>query len=359
YHYQELVKIKGSLLFDGQEYRDQGDGRFWFTIGSDPEQPLGGLKGNVKARFGANEYSYWMMKFDLPQPTPLGPLQMDTSFSGIAGYNVVVPAVDGSISVPSGWNDATFANWHKQNNGRSFFVAQTALHLMVGGETLFTLDPVRLVIESGPALTMDAAVIWAGQPIAFGSISYYHPQHRFSAVLTVPEMSLPVFSQYTVSGSMSFGVGPDYWAIALGYPELVTVGLPISGLPCELGAGFGYEYDQGHSTLKMRAMASVDTGDVSLGIVYIRAYIRADGELILELPSDFQMTVHIQGGAEGGVKLKGKRFRVIRMGLDLLGQGANNGGGLRVSGHARVYWSVDLWLLEVDGSVDWNMSLDL
>ncbi len=359
YHYQELVKIKGSLGFDGQEYRDQGDGRFWFTIGSDPEQPLGGVKGNVKVRIGANEYSYWVMKFDLPERIPLGPLQLDTSFSGMAGYNVAIPGADGAISVPSGWSDGSFASWGKQNNGRSFFVAQTPLHLMVGVETLFTLDPVRLVIEPGPALTMDAAVIWEGKAIAFGSIGYYHPEHRFSAVLTVPEMSLPVFPQYTVSGSMSFGVGPDYWAIALGYPELVTVGLPISGLPCEFGAGFGYEYDQGRNTLKMRAMASVDTGDVTLGIVYIRAYIRADGEIILELPSDFQMTLHIQGGAEGGVKLRGRRFRVIRMGLDLLGQGVKNGDSLRVSGNARVYWSVDLWLLEVDGSVNWNMSMDL
>lgn len=260
-----MSRGEASLLFEGNEYRNQGNGKFWFTIGADA--PLGGIKGNAQVRIGATPYSYWVMKFDLPQPTPLGPLELATGFKGIAGYNVLLPhGSEGEFDIPNSWNHAAFTNWGKERNGRTFFVAETPLNLKVGSQTLFSLNPVRMVIEPGPALTMDAAVIWLGKAIAFGRISYYHPQYRFTAVLTVPEMSLPVFSQFAVSGSMSFGVGPNYWMIGLGYPEMVTVRMPISGLPCTFGAGFGYEYDNGTNTLKMKAMAGLDTGDVTLGI---------------------------------------------------------------------------------------------
>lgn len=77
------------------------------------------------------------------------------------------------------------------------------------------------------------------------------------------------------------------------------------------------------------------------------------------LPSDFLMNIHIQGGAEGGVKLCGKKFRVIRLGLDLMGQAQKDGDSMRLSGHATVYWSVDLWLVEAEGSVGWGMDYRL
>jgi fibronectin type 3 domain-containing protein len=224
------------------------------------------------------------------------------------------------------------------------------------------LNPVEITIGAGPDLKITAPIQVEGKTLTTIIIGYYHPQHRFYGNATI-QMKLPFTDQYSVAGGIGVGFGDDYWIVDLGYPQMLQVKINLSGLPCKFGAGFSYEHNEDVTTLKLKAMAGIDTGDITLGIVYLKAYVSATGELILVVADDvdFTMTIRIQGGAEGGIKVKSKKYKIISLGLDLLGtlSDANKEDEWVVNGKASVSYSIDLWLFDISGSVPWDMSYKL
>lgn len=88
----------------------------------------------------------------------------------------------------------------------------------------------------------------------------------------------------------------------------------------------------------------------------MRGYLYAggDGEYVFD-DGSILLHVFIEGGIEGGVKVSGKRFRVISLMLRADGSLAKSD-SWTLDAQARIHYCVDLWLTDISGSVGWHIS---
>jgi hypothetical protein len=158
---------------------------------------------------------------------------------------------------------------------------------------------------------------------------------------------------FTVSGDIGFDMCPSYWELRLGYPDALSTN--VYGSVAWFGLGIrSSDIDQ--SFIKAQAGFGYDTGDVTIGIVYVRGYLYAggDGEYVFD-DGSILLHVFIEGGIEGGVKVSGKRFRVISLMLRADGTLVRSD-SWSLSAQARIHYCVDLWLTDISGSVGWHIS---
>jgi hypothetical protein len=158
-----------------------------------------------------------------------------------------------------------------------------------------------------------------------------------------------------VSGDLGFDMCPTYWEVRIGYPETLTA--KAAGL---YGYGFGIAYRDSDlpddSYIRAKLLFDFDTGDVSIWPVYVRAYLNAGAEGQYFFDSNtLILDVWLHGGAEGGIKAFGRKYAIIHLMIDATGRLTNAGGGWDLQAHVRVYYSLDLWLDEIEGSVNWNI----
>jgi hypothetical protein len=292
--------------------------------------------------------------------------------TGIMAYNLALPrSEDGHFAVPKGKGELFAAvdtvKVDTSADGNWFFAAGAKLTLGLGAGAAFVpLGEVRdlyLFVEKGPDVEIggdfyaptDVVKIATGGGFSYvGSarISYYHSLEllQFSLMLR----DFPMMGS-EVTGDLGFDMCPTYWEVRIGYPETLTA--KAAGL---YGYGFGIAYRDSDlpddSYIRAKLLFDFDTGDVSIWPVYVRAYLNAGAEGQYFFDSNtLILDVWLHGGAEGGIKAFGRKYAIIHLMIDATGRLTNAGGGWDLQAHVSVYYSLDLWLDEIEGSVDWNI----
>ena len=309
---------------------------------------------------------------------PTGGIQLGfgtlNDITGVIGYNLDLPfdAASG-YSFPNS-KDGFFKSIDELEVNRTpsgnYFFAATAW-MFLGYETasgsykLGELRNIYLVVEKGPNVEMGGdyygpatveSLITGNNLKKMGTarLGYYHSSRLFKFSL-----SLYDFGMYgtTVSGDLGFDMSPTLWEIRIGYPETLSARMGVyTG-----GFGFTIRYSElpDDSFVKAKMFFGYDTGDVSISIVYFRAYLFAGGEGEYYFDSgNFVLRVFIEGGLEGGIKVKGKKYKIIHMMVGADGTLTRYSGNWNLDANVRVHYHLDLFLFSVGGSVNWHVSKD-
>lgn len=341
YPFEDIVNLSSYLKLIGKEFR--GDGQFSFSVkdngdNGDDEDDNTGL-GQIAARIGGN---YWVFGLKVgADGIPLGPMKL-RELGGALGYNVDIPDNYSLVK-----NDLTIIyDWEVENNEdpKAFLIAATSMEL----KDIFNLNSAQLIIESGPSLELSGEGVILGQSIGPSLVGYYHPG-TFKASITFNELKLECFDIGSLNGSVGFEAGPSTWGVYVGYPEIMKMRTP-DGIVYGFGVGFRSQEDAWLAMAK--AMIGYDTGDIELGIVYLHAAVSAEGEVVVTNES-FAGALTIRGEGDGGIIVLGDRYPIIQLALML--QGSVSSPPFVLAGDAEVYYHLDLFLIEKEGSVDWHI----
>ena len=324
---------------------DKALGRFFFALAIFYDDPLGGIS------FGYGRVN---------------------QITGMFGYNLDLPRkADGHFDVPKG-KGALFASIDtlkvdRSTGGNWFFAASANLYLALGAGTASApMGEVRdlyLFVEKGPDVEMggdfyaptDITNIGSGSimsRIGSARISYYHVNQLLQFSLELRDF--PICS-YPVTGDLGFDMSPAYWEVRIGYPE--TLRTTAYGLAT---VGFGIIYRDsdtpGESYVKAKMLFDFDSGNIELPPVYLHAYLYAfaEGQYLFD-QKELTLEVWLNGGLDGGISAFGKHYSIIHLQVDAYGKLTNGGGDWHLTGRVNVYYSLDLWLDEIEGSVDWNI----
>jgi hypothetical protein len=326
---------------------DKTMGRYFFALGIYYHDPTGGIQ------FG------------------FGTLN---DITGVIGYNLDLPYdSDTGFSFPNS-KDGFFNSIDdlevNRTPGGNYFLAATAW-MYLGYETSYgklKLGEIRniyMVVEKGPTVEMGGDYYGPStvQSIMTGNdlklmgtarLGYYHRDRLFKFSL-----SLYDFGMYgcTVNGDLGFEMSPKYWEIRIGYPETLTAKMgAFTG-----GFGFAMRYSDfpDDSFIKAKMHFGYDTGDITIWPVYFRAYLFAGGGGEYYFDSgNLVLTVYIEGGLEGGIKVSGKKYRIIHMMVGADGTLTRYYGNWNLDANVRIRYHLDLFLFDVSGSVKWHVSKD-
>ncbi len=307
----------------------------------------------------------------------IGPLSIK-SLTGLVGYNMKPPiGKNGTFEIPPEFGSMTgagdvddnkdaFFTWPTKADGNVFFVATAVMTVEYGGQELFTLDPVHLVVASGPAVEIEAKVLRGSTFLAYAKMGYYHQDRRFFMDTRLGFMQ---FGPYQVEGlGLGLDISPKRQAIYLSYPEILHVILPPSPYPWTFGGGLGFERDGSRYTFMTKAMFGLDTGEKKLADwFYLRAYVTLTGGLIVSLEFvdgkiqsiddiDFALQVWLEICLKAGVIVNGKKYEVIKAGAELFGEFARRNAVWEVTGRCTLFYAVDLIFWEKSGSIMWEIS---
>jgi hypothetical protein len=292
--------------------------------------------------------------------------------TGVIGYNLNLPYNKADGYTFAEGKDGFFKSIDdldvdRTKDGNYFFAATAwmSLGFDTGGAKL-KLGEVRniyMVVEKGPNLEMGGDYYGPAsiQSLATGtgfklmgtaSIGYYHQEQLFKFSL-----SLYDFGMYgcTVSGDLGFEMSPKYWEVRLGYPDtlIATMGGYIGGF----GLALRFSDYPDDSYIKAKMLFGYDTGDITIWPTYFRAYlfVGGDGEYYFD-SGNMVLNAFIEGGLEGGIKVAGKKYRIIHLMVGANGTLTKYYSDWTLSANVRIYYSLDLFLLEVSGSVNWHMT---
>jgi hypothetical protein len=253
--------------------------------------------------------------------------------------------------------------------GNYFFAATAWMYLgMETSSGKLKLGEVRniyLVVEKGPTIEMGGEFYGPAtiQSISTGKnfkhmgtarIGYYHNERLFKFSISLYELGM---YGCTVSGDLGFALCPNYWEVRIGYPEMLTAKMGL------MTGGFGFalrDSDYPHdSFIAAKIHFEYDTGDVTIWPVYFRAYLFAGGEGEYHFDSgNLILHVYIEGGLEGGIKVAGKKYRIIHLMVGANGTLTRYTGDWNLKAQVKIRYHLDLFLTTVSGSVNWHVSKD-
>ena len=218
--------------------------------------------------------------------------------------------------------------------------------------------------EPGPSVTAEGDLyvplsiesISTGRPDKFmgkAAISYRHPERYLSFTMTLDRINLILAE---VGGSLGFEYSPSLFGVYLGYPETLAGNIGIF----HVGAGVGFRYDWENDAGMVQAKMEFGLEkSMNIAIVYIRGYLYsgADG-MYYWTPegSSIRLTLYLRGGIEGGVKVGGKRFKVIGFYLDAQAPASRYPDMTMGSCVPATVYCVDVYLFECEGSVTANFA---
>jgi len=286
------------------------------------------------------------------------------NFTGMAAYNMDIGQDDrGRYQFPSnaGQMKSFIENMQVYKGDQSSFAAGIRGKMVVAG--LCDIRGLYFGFESGPVVTAGgelylpldvSAMVGVSEYTFVGSaaITYSHPERYFSFSMTVNEIDVVAAK---VSGSLGFEFSPRLFGVYLGYPETLSGNFAIF----HVGIGLGLRIDQDGASLIQAKMEFGLEKDVQVAIVYLKGYLYAGADGAYYFDSDkIALELYLKGGINGGIKVAGKRYNIIGFYLDARGKleavPPYDAWDLRAS--CRVSYSLDLWLTEIEGSV--NASFD-
>ncbi len=294
--------------------------------------------------------------------------------TGVIGYNLDIEYTDETgYYIPDGkqglFNYIDDMDVNRDSGGNYFFAASA--FMTIGYETsggTIKLGEVRnmyLIIEKGPTVEMGGKYygpstitsLTTGNDLKhMGTvrIGYYHKDRLFKFSLTLND-----FGMYglTVNGDVGFEMSPKYWELRIGYPNTL-----VAELGSLASAGFGLiihtSFPPSESYMKTKMFFEFDTGYVTIAIVYFRAYLSIGAEGEINIPENYMyFTAWIKGGLEGGIKVGGKRYEIISLHLDAVGELEKRQSDWRLEAKVKVRYHLNLFLFDVGGSVTWHMKL--
>jgi PKD repeat protein len=188
--------------------------------------------------------------------------------------------------------------------------------------------------------------------VGSAAIRYSHPDRYFSFSMTLDRINLLLAE---VGGSLGFEYSPRLFGVYLGYPETLVGNIGIF----HLGMGVGFRIDEGGDSMVQAKMELGLDKSVEVFIVYLRGYLYAGADGAYYFADNaFTLELYLKGGIEGGIKVGSKKFNIISFYLDARGKigSAYPFDCWSLACSCTVSYSLDLWLFEVEGSV--NASFD-
>ena len=331
-------------------------------------QSLESLPVNTKTRFGKQPNGKFYYAVGLTplngQPINFGAGDID-NFTGLVAYNMIVGTDErGRYNFPTNPGQMqAYINGLQVGGGK--FVGGIKGEMSVSG--LCTLKNLYFCFEPGPSVTAEGDLyvplsiesISTGRPDKFmgkAAISYRHPERYLSFTMTLDRINLILAE---VGGSLGFEYSPSLFGVYLGYPETLAGNIGIF----HVGAGVGFRYDWENDAGMVQAKMEFGLEkSMNIAIVYIRGYLYAGADgMYYWTPegSSIRLTLYLRGGIEGGVKVGGKRFKVIGFYLDAQGTLASRYPGYDkwdLACSATVSYCVDVYLFECEGSVTANFA---
>jgi len=281
------------------------------------------------------------------------------NFTGMVAYNMTI-GLDGQgrFKFPNNANQMAgfIDNLQVHKGDQPSFAAGIRGKMVVMG--LCDIRDLYFGFESGPIvaargdlyLPLDVgAMVGAGDYTHVGSVAiiYSHPDRYFSFSMTIEEINVAVAK---VGGSLGFEYSPRLFGVYVGYPE--TLGGMIGVF--HVGVGVGLRIDQdGTSMIQAKAEFGLER-DINVSIVYLRGYVYAGADGAYYFDNDrITLVLYLKGGIEGGIKVGGKRYNIIGFYLDAQGdlESAAPYDSWQLGCSAKVSYSLDLWLVSVEGSV--------
>ena len=334
-----------------------------------------GVELECNARLGYDKVmSRFFFALALYYHDPAGGIQFAygtiNDLTGVIGYNLDIGYTDEEgYYIPDGkqglFNYIDDMDVNRDPGGNYFFAASGFMYLGYEGVRLGEVRNMYLVIEKGPTVEMGGKYYGPStlRSLADGSglkhmgtvrIGYYHRDKMFKFSLTLNN-----FGMYglTVNGDVGFDMSPKYWELRIGYPNTL-----IAELGSLARAGFGLvihnTFPPADNYIKTKMFFEYDTGYVTIAIVYFRAYLSvgAEGEMNFN-EGTFYFAAYIKGGLEGGIKVGGKRYEIISLHLDALGELEKTQTDWRLEAKVRVRYHLNLFLFDVGGTVTWHMKL--
>lgn len=293
--------------------------------------------------------------------------------NGVIGYNVDLPKEgDGRFAVPKG-KDALFnavdtMPVNRTADGNYFFASTVILQFGISYEdATIKIVEVRdcyIFVDKGPNLESGGDLY---TPLDFEElvthgdftytgytrIGYYHPQRLFQFDSVIEEMKT---YSLTVSGEVGCEMNPVFWEVRIGYPDALEA--KGTGL---FESGFGIMFRSSEvpddSYIRAKIYFNFDA-EGNISIVYVRAFLYAGAEGYYDIDAEkFVLDTWLSGGVEGGIKVAGKRYNIISLMLSANGQIIGQSGqGWALGATAQIYYSLDLWVKEYEGSVSWHIS---
>lgn len=304
-----------------------------------------------------------------PAGIPLGCYGEINDMTGMIGYNLDMEKnEDGTYHFSSQktslFNSIDTMKVNRTPGGNYFFAISATMYIKYGELKLGQVRNMYLIVEKGPTVelggfyygptTIDALVTGDESKLdemGVVRMGYYHKDRLFKFSLSLNDAGM---YGITVNGDMGFDMCPDYWELRMGYPKALQANVSNYA-----SVWFGLIIRSSsidESFIKAQTGFSFDTGDVTLGIVFLRAYLAVGGEGYYNFDSgSLYLHVFLRGGVEGGVKAMGKRFRVINLMLEADGT-LQKSSSWKLDASARIYYHVDLWLTDIGGSVGWGIS---
>lgn len=178
---------------------------------------------------------------------------------------------------------------------------------------------------------------------------------NFSFNLTFEKMNLVLFD---FSGSLGFEYSPRLFGVQIGYPETLVTNFQLGPIPVHVGAGLAYRIDEDSASMVRAKFEFGLEKDINIAIVYLRGYIYAgaDGAYYFDGPDAdrIALELYLKGGINGGIRAAGKRFDIISFYLDARGNlaAASPYTAWDLECSCKVSYSLDLWLVSVEGSVN-------
>jgi hypothetical protein len=252
--------------------------------------------------------------------------------------------------------------------GNYFFASTVNIYLYVSKVNVCDIRNVYLLVEKGPCVEsggdfygpFDMKSLLSGNGFVNagpGRIGYYHPNRLFQASTTMYEM--PVYA-LRVSGDMGIDICPSYLDVRLGYPDALTA-KATDMLDGRFGVTFRNSGSPNDSYIKAKMLFGYDTGYIVISPVYLKGYLNVGGEGLYgydtpDAEKMFHLIAWLDGGVEGGISAFGKHYPIIHLMLNAQGDLVNKTGNWNLSANTQIYYCLDLWLDDIEGSVTWHIS---
>lgn len=389
YCYQDVLQVTAQVGLvdagpDGFEFKGSGRAVFKLSQLEDSEEQAESdnledsenlASIDIQARFGRKsqqrrqeELYYWVIKLSLDgdyldsssDKVSFGVFDME-HLQGVIGYNLAVEKDRNGIYTCDIGQDIDAWEINEEDKGNLFLSAATTLTI----PKLLKLENAVLIIESGPSLQLEGDVnLYTGVPeapwtyVASGVVGYYHPG-TFKLSATFPELAPPFLGDgMKISGSLGFTAGPSFWAIYIGYPEMIIV--KTAGQV--YGVGLGFESRTAGYTFMARLMYGYGLEYDIEGFAFLEAELTAQGSVMVDIDIASEKTtiggsLGIRGKASGGLyDYPVKITLIIDAGVNVLIPPEGRDSGMYLSGSVRVAYHVEICFFSI--SDDYNFNLE-
>ncbi|MFO7635917.1 MAG: hypothetical protein R6W96_01250, partial [Clostridia bacterium] len=324
---------------------DKVMGRYFFALAIYYNDPTGGIK-----------FGYATMN----------------NITGVFGYNLDLAYNDETgFDIPGGkqglFNAIDDLEVNRTPGGNYFFAATAWIYLgyEVGGTklNLGELRNVYIVVEKGPNVELGGDYYGPAsvQSLMTGTnlkhmgtarLGYYHKDRHLKFSLSLYDLGM---YGCTINGDMGFDMSPQLWEVRFGYPEMLVA--KYSGFTGGMGLVLRYSALPYDSYIKARMFFGYDTGDITIWPVYFRAYLYVGGEGEYYFDTgDIVLLVWLDGGLEGGIKVAGKKYKIIHMTVGAEAKLTRSTGDWNLSGNVKIHYHLNLLLKTVSGSKNWHVS---